>query len=87
MTRLRIRTRRHRVDGRWAPPDWLDVVVLVVRDDGTEVPLDNVTSIAWFAAAQTPGPLRVHLTLANVEVDVEGEAPSNPPRDDGGDRG
>lgn len=54
-------------------PDWGDVEVMAVADDGTETALTNVSSIRWEAAAGLE-PTRAYLTFEGVGLEVETEA-------------
>ncbi len=73
MSRIRIRCR---VSADGAPlgriPDFCDLRIFAVADDGTEVEIHNVDHVVIDMVAGSE-PIRATLTFMNVELDVEAE--------------
>jgi hypothetical protein len=76
--RIRCRAPRTTVGGLFVPavttlPDWTDVQVAAVLDDGREVDLSDVVGncIEWVASAGTKPP-QCHLEVLSPEIEVDG---------------
>lgn len=61
-------------------PDFSDLHVFAIADDGTEVELHNVDHIKFDAVACCE-PIRATLTFINVEIDVEAQVGEDGPVD------